>query len=162
MNPKRSTYTVEEAKRKMEGYCAYQERSHKEVEDKLKELGLITQAREMILLHLLEQDYLNEERFSRSFARGKFRMKKWGRKRIEIELKYRGVSSYNIRQGLSEIEEKDYEEALREVARKRYESTLEPHPMKKRKKVADFLLRKGFESNRVYAVLMDLENEDQS
>jgi len=146
----------------MERYCAYQDRCHSEVEGKLGEMGLIPEAREMILLHLLEQDYLNEERFSRSFARGRFRIKKWGRVRIERELKLRGISGYNIRQGLSEIDEEEYGSVLMELAHGKYHSTLEDHPLKRRKKVADFLLRKGFESDRVYAVLLDLEKEDRS
>lgn len=158
MKQKRSTYTVEEIKSKMEAYCAYQERCHSEVESKLKQMDLIPEARELILLHLLEQDFLNEERFARSFARGRFRIKKWGRSRIERELKYKGISAYNVKKALSEIEMPEYESTLKELAARKYDSVTESHPLKKRKKVADYLLRKGFESDRVYAVLMELEN----
>ena len=146
----------------MERFCAYQDRCHKEVEAKLAEMGLIPEARELILLHLLEHDYLNEERFARSFARGRFRIKDWGRVRIVRELKLRDISEYNIRKGLSEIDQEEYDTSLRELAEKKFRSTLEKHPMKKRKKVADFLLRRGFESDKVYGVLIDLEKEDQS
>lgn len=145
----------------MEGFCAYQDRCHKEVEEKLQAYNVIPEAREMILLHLLEEEYLNEERFARSFARGKFRIKKWGRVRIERELKLKDISSFNIRQGLSEIDPEQYQQTLFELAEKKFQLTPEKHLMKKRKKVADFLLRRGFESQKVYAVLRDLENADE-
>ena len=162
MKQRRSTYTVEEIKRKMEAYCAYQDRCHKEVEERLREYDLIPEAREMILLHLLEEGFLNEERFARSFARGRFRMKKWGRKRIEKELLSRDISSYNIKQGLSEIDPDDYQRTLVELAEKKYQQTTEKHPLRKRKKVADFLLRRGFESQKIYAILLELENAEKS
>ncbi len=159
MKPRKSTYSLQELKSKMEAYCAYQERCHKEVEKKLRDYDLIPEAREMILLHLLEEGYLNEERFARSFARGRFRIKKWGRLRIERELRLRDVSAYNIRQGLSEITPKEYEQTLSDLAEKKFREVTETHPMKKRKKVADFLLRRGFESQKVYAILLELEKE---
>ncbi len=162
LKPKKSTYSLEELKAKMEAYCAYQDRCHKEVEEKLRAYDLIPEAREMILLHLLEEGFLNEERFARSFARGKFRIKKWGRMRIERELSSRDISSYNIKQGLSEIDSDDYEQTLFELAEKKFEQTHEKHALKKRRKVADFLLRKGFESQKVYAVLLELEKEKKS
>lgn len=157
MKAKKSTYTIEELKSKMEAYCAYQDRCHKEVEEKLRDHGLIPEAMELILLHLLENDFLNEERFARNFARGKFRIKKWGRVRIERELKLRDISTYNIRKGLLEIDPEEYEQVLFELAEKKFRSTQVEHPMKKRKAVADFLLRRGFESQRIYAILLDLE-----
>lgn len=85
----KKTYTVEEAKSKLETYCSYQERCHAEVEKKLKSMGMIPQAADLIIAHLIENNYLNEERFARAFARGKHRMKFWGRVRITHELKDR-------------------------------------------------------------------------
>ena len=160
MPEKKLTFTVEEAKRSLERFCAYQDRCHQEIERKLKEMRMIPQAREVIFLHLMEHDFLNEERFARSFARGKFRIKQWGRHRIERELKQKEISAYNIKAGLSEISSEDYEETFLEVSRKRFLSIDEPDKYKKRKKVADFLLRKGFESHKVYEVLKDLESEN--
>jgi len=162
MQQKKSTYTLEEAKRSMERYCVYQDRCHQEIEKKLREMKMIPEACEIILLHLMEHDFLNEERFSRSFARGKFRIKQWGRRRIEMELKQRDISAYNIKAGLSEISQEEYEKVFEEVSKKRFESVHEPNVFKKRKKVADFLLRKGFESNKVYEVLRELEKENNS
>jgi len=162
MQQKKSTYTLEEAKRSMERYCVYQDRCHQEIGKKLREMRMIPDACDLILLHLMEHDFLNEERFSRSFARGKFRIKQWGRRRIEMELKQREISAYNIKAGLSEISQEDYEKVFEEVSKKRFESVHEPNVFKKRKKVADYLLRKGFESNKVYEVLRELEKGNNS
>ena len=123
---------------------------------------MIRQASEVIQLHLMEHDFVNEERFSRSFARGKFKIKKWGKKRIVNELKLREVSNYNIQAGLSEIDATEYENTLEEIGRKRFENMRETNTLKKRKKVADFLLRKGFESDKVYELVMALERENIS
>jgi len=123
---------------------------------------MIQQASEVIQLHLMEHDFVNEERFSRSFARGKFKIKKWGKKRIVNELKLREVSTYNIQAGLSEIDAIEYENTLEEIGRKRFENVRETNTLKKRKKVADFLLRKGFESDKVYELVMALERENIS
>lgn len=123
---------------------------------------MIKQASEVIQLHLMEHDFVNEERFARSFARGKFKIKKWGKKRIVNELKKREVSNYNIEAGLSEIDPIEYENTLDETGRRRFENVRETNTLKKRKKVADFLLRKGFESHKVYELVMALERENIS
>ena len=90
------TYTVDEAKARMERYCAYRERCHKEVLQKLKQLRMIPEACDQIIHHLITNNYLNETRFAQAFARGKFRTKKWGKRRIVRELKFRDISKYNI------------------------------------------------------------------
>ena len=123
---------------------------------------MIQQASEVIQLHLMEHDFVNEERFARSFARGKFKIKKWGKKRIVNELKQREVSNYNIEAGLSEIDPIEYQNTLEEIGRRRFENVRETNTLKKRKKVADFLLRKGFESHKVYELVMALERENIS
>ncbi|RDI08605.1 regulatory protein RecX [Flavobacterium sp. AG291] len=143
------SYTVEEAKRKMEHYCAYQERCHDEVVLKLKSLNMIPQAIDVIVVHLLDNNYLNEERFACSFARGKFRIKHWGKRRITNELKTRNISRYNIERALKEIPEGEYLDAFHELADKQWEITRESNIQKKKKKVMDYLLRKGYESNLV-------------
>ena len=143
----------------MERYCAYQDRCHFEVEKKLSEMSLIPAARELILLHLMEHDFLNEQRFAMSFARGKFRIKGWGKVRIERELKQRQISAYNIKKALAQITEGEYQDTLEELARKKHRSVHGDSIWKKRRKVADFLLYRGFESDRVYAALQALEQE---
>lgn len=149
-------YTVDEVRNKMESFCVYQERCHNEVENKLTEYRLIPQAKEKILLHLMENDFLNEERFAKTFARGKFRIKKWGKQRIIRELKQKGISEYNIRSALKEIEEENYIKTFNQLARKRFLAVKEPNVYKKRKKVADYLLYKGYEPDMVYKKIKEL------
>jgi len=159
---KKLTYTVEEAKRSIERYCAYQDRCHQEIDRKLREMRMIPEARDLIFLHLMEHDFLNEERFARSFARGKFRIKRYGKRRIEMELKQRDISTYNIKAALSEISDDEYIHVFEELSRKKFESVHESNVYKKRKKVADYLLRKGYESDKVYQILRELEKENNS
>ncbi len=140
------TYTVEEAKRKMEHFCAYQERYHEEAIQKLKGMRMIPEAVDTIMAHLIAHGFINEERFARSFARGRFRIKQWGKKRIVLELKARGISKYNIDLALSEINPGEYLETFYSLAQKQWDSTPEGNVFKKKKKIADFLLRKGYET----------------
>ncbi len=151
----KKTYTVQEAIKAMEHYCAYQERCHKEVANKLYQLRMIPAAQDLILLHLLQENFLNEERFSKAFARGKFNIKKWGRIRITNELKFRNISAYNIKSGLKEIEESLYFKTLETLAQKKWDTTRESNHFKKKKKVIDFLLRRGFESSLVFEITND-------
>ncbi len=155
MNLKKS-YTVEDAKRALEKYCAYQERCHKEVEQKLYDYNMIPEAKELIIVHLIEHNFLNEERFAKSYARGKFRIKKWGKQRITRELKFRNISAYNIKSALKEINENDYFSTFNTLAEKRFNSIKEPNIYKKKKKLADYLLYRGWESNLVYEKINSL------
>tara|TARA_R110002073_G_scaffold57778_4_gene146748 strand:+ start:167484 stop:167951 length:468 start_codon:yes stop_codon:yes gene_type:complete len=150
------SFTLEEAKDKLQHYCGYQERCHQEVERKLNSMNLIAEVKEHIILYLMEHDFLNEERFAKSFARGKFRMKKWGRKRIVNELKFRNVSTYNIKSALNEFSEADYLKTFNELAEKRVQVINEVNLYKKRKKLADYLLYRGWESTIVYAKVTEL------
>jgi len=143
-------HTLTEATKKLEHYCAYQERCHKEVITKLREMRMVPQARDLIVTHLIQENYLNEERFARAFARGKFRIKKWGRNRIVSELKQRAISKYNIKAALSEIDDNDYLTTFDELAEKRIREIKETHPQKRKKKLVDYLLYRGWESNLVY------------
>jgi regulatory protein len=151
------SYTVSEATKRMERYCAYQERCHKEVHQKLKEMRMIPEARDQIIHHLLQHDFLNETRFSQAFARGKFRTKKWGKNRVIRELKFREISAYNIKIALAEIPELDYLSAFDLLAEKRMSQLLsEKNLQKKRKKLADYLLYRGWESNLVWEKVKEL------
>ena len=150
------SFTLEQATRAMERYCAYQERCHKEVETKLWKMNMIPLAQEEIILHLLQHDFLNETRFSQSFARGKFRIKSWGKQRITRELKTRGISKRNIDIALKEIASEEYEAVFKKLSRKRYDQLYaEKNKFTKRKKLADYLLYRGWESDRVYAAVME-------
>ncbi|WKB82503.1 regulatory protein RecX [Cellulophaga omnivescoria] len=150
------SYTIKEATHKLEQYCAYQERCHKEVTKKLKDMGMITDARDLIITHLIKENYLNEERFAQSFARGKFNIKKWGKNRIINELKFRDISIYNIKTALKEIDEDQYIQTLNELASKRANEVKETNIYKKRKKIADYLLYRGWESHLVYEKVQEL------
>lgn len=150
------SYTVEEAMQKLMHFCAYRDRSQKEVEDKLDSLRMIPEAKEQIIINLMQEGFLNEERFARSYVRGKFRIKKWGRVKITQELKKRGISSPIIKLGLSEIKEANYIETLYDLAEKKLEMITEPNSYKKKKKLSDHLLRRGYESSLVFECTNEL------
>ena len=150
------SYTLDEAKKKIENYCAYQDRCHKEVANKLREMGMIPRAIDQIIGHLIQENFLNEERFAKSYARGKFNIKKWGKKRIVNELKMRGISKYNITSALKEIDENEYLNTLNLLAEKRLEAIREKNIQKRRKKLADYLLYRGWESHLVYEKITEL------
>ncbi|PZD78962.1 regulatory protein RecX [Mesonia sp. K7] len=156
LRPQKS-YTIEEATQKLKKYCAYQERCHQEVEKKLKDLRIIPQGRAKIIAELIQENYLNEERFAKAFARGKFRIKKWGKFRIKRELEQREISVFNIRSALAEISEAAYAETLEELFRKKVKNTSENNTYKLKKKVADYLLYRGWESHLVYEKLQELD-----
>lgn len=144
------------ARQKMEFYCSYQERCHQEVQEKLYSYDLSEKERNQIIVHLIEHNFLNEERFARSFARGKHRIKHWGKIRIVIELKQRQISSPNIKCALTEIPEEEYQDTFDKLAEKHWETIRETNALKKKKKFCDYLLRKGWESNLVYGKMKEL------
>lgn len=149
-------YTLTEATKKLEGYCAYQERCHREVVNKLREMRMIPEAIDQIVVHLIDNNYLNEERFAQSFARGKFNIKKWGRRRITLELKQRSISRFNIKTAMKEIDDSAYLETFDILADKRLAQITETNRLKRRKKLADYLLYRGWESDLVYAKIKEL------
>ena len=155
MNSQKS-YTLEEAKRALERYCVYQDRCHKEVISKLYDCNMIPETHDIIIVHLIQHDFLNEERFSKSYARGKFRIKKWGKVRIVRELKFRNISAYNVKTALKEIEDSDYFNTFNTLALKKFDSITESNPYKKKKKLADYLLYRGWESDLVYKKVSEL------
>ena len=150
------TFTLQEATQKLEYYCSYQERCHQEVVSKLYELHMIPQAMDIIIVHLIDHNFLNETRFACSFARGKHRIKQWGRIRIVNELKFKKISVYNINLALKEITEDEYLETFNTLAERQWEIIRETNIFKKKKKFGDFMLRKGFESFLVYDKLKEL------
>ncbi|MCM4150612.1 RecX family transcriptional regulator [Arenibacter sp. N53] len=156
MTPLQNSYSVDEATKKLEGYCAYQDRCHKEVISKLRTMHMIPEAIDVIVGHLIKENFLNEERFARSFARGKFNIKKWGKNRIENELKFREISKYNIRLAMEEIEPTKYLKTFNSIAKKRLAEIREKDLQKRRKKLADYLLYRGWESGMVYEKVYEL------
>lgn len=152
-------YSIKEAILKIEHYCAYQERCHQEVESKLWEMKLDSDERDQVMAHLIGQNFLNEERFARSFARGKHRIKHWGKIRIVNELKLRKINQTLIRMALNEITDEEYFETFETLSQKNWESIRETNSLKKRKKFCDFLLRRGFESHLIYEKVKQLEGD---
>ncbi|MCF7559726.1 RecX family transcriptional regulator [Sabulilitoribacter multivorans] len=146
----KKTYTLQEATKKLEHYCAYQERCHQEVRKKLESMHMIPEAIDVIIVHLLKHNFLNEERFAKTFVRGKFRIKAWGRRRLTYELKKKDISKVNINQALTEIENEEYIEVFNELAEKKARLIKETNVYKKRKKLIDYLSYKGFETHLVY------------
>lgn len=150
------THTIDEAQKALEHYCAYQERCHQEVRKKLQSMGMIPIAIDTIINRLIEDSYLNETRFAMAFARGKFRIKQWGKQRITRELKMRDISAYNIKAALQQFSDADYQKTLYALAEKRCAAIKETNPFKKKKKLADYLLYRGWESHLVYEVVGEL------
>lgn len=152
----KQTYTLSEAKKKLEHYCAYQERCHKEVLQKLKGMHMIPEAIDVVIGHLLEHNFLNEERFAKTFVSGKFKIKKWGRRRLVQELKQKDISKYNINLGLQTIGEMEYIDTFNALADKKLNSIKETNSLKKKKKLADYLLYRGWEPHLVYDKVNEL------
>jgi len=151
-----NNFEVDLVKKKLEYFCAYQERCHQDVENKLRSMNIGFQIKENVMLHLLENDFLNEERFVKTFARGKFRIKKWGKERIIRELKFKLISEYNIISALNEIDENEYYTTFNDLAIKRLSELKESNKYKKRKKLADYLLYRGWETDMVYKKIVEL------
>lgn len=137
--------TKEEALQKLKQYCAYQERSHSEAVQKLWDLGVRKTEHDEIVSALIEEDYLNEERFAVQYAGGRFRMKDWGRKKIFYALKEKKISTYCINKAMKAIPEEDYAKKLHSLAEKKYNALKGEQYLVRKKKTTDYLLQKGYE-----------------
>ena len=145
--------TKEQALQKAKHYCGYQERSHSEVKEKLYSLGLYKQQVEECLSQLIEENYLNEERFAIQFAGGKFRMNQWGKVKILYALKEKKLSEYCIRKAIGQIDKDDYEKTLKDLLLKKYNLLKDDELPVRKKKVINYLIQKGFESDLVYTAV---------
>jgi regulatory protein len=138
-------------------YCNYQERSHQEVRDKLYELGAYTGEVNQLIAELIEVDLLNEERFARSFARGRFKLKQWGRVKIIQHLKQHRISDYLLKKALKEIDASEYFETAKRLASRKWESLkTEKDQYTRKNKVFRYLLQKGYESSLIGEVLTEI------
>jgi regulatory protein len=154
----RKYLSKEEAYQKLKQYCSYQERSHHEAEQKLWELGIRKDDQHEIIAKLIEEDYLNEERFAIQYAGGKFRMKGWGKKKIQYGLKEKRVSEYCIKNALKSIDEEDYLKSLQKLAEEKYELLKNEQHLVRKRKTIDYLLQKGYESELTYRQVQQLIN----
>ena len=141
--------TKEQALQKLKHYCGYQERCHSEVKEKLYSLGVWKKDQDEIIAALIEEKYLDEERFAIAFAGGRFRLKQWGRVKIKYELKQKQVSEYSIKKALKLIDEADYLKVLQKLATEKYAVLKDEQFLLRKKKTMDYLLGKGFEMELV-------------
>ena len=155
-NTSEKSYTIKEATIKLMQYCAYRDRSQKEVQEKLREMRMIPEACEQITIQLMRENFLNEERFARSFVRGKFRIKKWGRIKIKQELKKRDISEPLIKISFTEIDNSDYYSTLKYLAEKKLPLIKESDSYKKKQKLISFLHQKGYEFPIILEVIAEL------
>jgi len=144
---------MKDALQKAAAFCAYQERTQQEVRDRLKDWGVWGDDAEEIIGELIVQNYLNEERFAKSFAGGKFRVKGWGKRKIQQHLKQRGISGYNLDQALKEIEPDDYRQTLADLLDKKRRSLHDDNPLVIKQKLVRYAMSKGYESDLIFAVL---------
>ena len=151
------SYTIEEAEKALEHYCSYQERTHIEVDKKLQSLGMIPVVRERILMHLLQNNFLNEERFARAYSRGKFNNNKWGRVKIKQQLLQKGASEANIRIGLTEINEEVYFGMIKSLASKYQLRNKETNAYKRKQNLLRYLMQKGYEADLIYDFLKTVD-----
>ncbi|AKD53527.1 regulatory protein RecX [Spirosoma radiotolerans] len=147
------TDSVKDALRKAAMFCAYQERTQQEVRDRLNGWGVYVDDAEEVIAELIQQNYLNEERFAKSFAGGKFRVKGWGRRKIKQQLQQRGISGYNLDQAMKEIAPDDYRETLADLLAKKRQSLRDDNPLVVKQKLVRYALSKGYESELIFTVL---------
>lgn len=153
---KKEVLTYLDALEKLKKYCAYQERAQSEVRKKAFSYGLSSEEAESVISDLIQENYLNEQRFAEAFVRGKYKFKRWGRKKLELELKARQVSPYCIKKGMAQIEPELYFSNLVYIAEKRLPLTKGKHPAEIRQKLFQHLLLKGYESHLIEEVIGDL------
>lgn len=156
MERKKQFLTKSEAKLKAASFCAYQERSQREVRNKLYDYGLYQDEVEDVLTELIMEGFINEERFAKAYAGGKFRVKKWGINKITQGLKQHDLSSYCIKKGLEEIEIEDYWSTIESLVEKKALEIKEQDLFRKREKISRHLISKGFESEKVWPIVKEL------
>lgn len=154
---KEKSYTDKEILMKISAFCAYQERTQQEVRDKLYDYGLDKDTVEETIVRLIQENFLNEERFAIAYAGGKFRVKKWGRKKILEGLKQKNISEYCIRQAMKEIPDKEYRATLLDLIEKRASKEKETNAYKRKYKIAQHVISKGYEPELVWDILNDNE-----
>jgi regulatory protein len=143
---------------KIQNWCVYQDRCQQEVRDKLYEYGLWTDAVEELISKLIADNFINEERFAQSYARGKFSIKKWGRIKIKLHLKQKRISDYSIKKALNEIDSEAYYETLKKVLLQKKNTTKESNPIKLKFKLATYAMSRGFEQDLIFDVLEEIQS----
>lgn len=145
--------TFDQVLDKLKHFCSYRDRAHTEVKSKLYELGVWGEQADEIIAALIQENYLNEERYARSFARGKFRIKNWGRRKIVHALKFKQISPYCIKKSLEEIDEEEYIKTLTQLATDKYQSLKKNQYLVRQYKTTQYLIAKGYEPDLVREVM---------
>ena len=153
---KSKIYDLKDVKLRIRHYCAKEDRCQQQVIDKLSNYGVSISVLEEILQDLIHEKYVDEERYARSFCSGKFKIKKWGRQKIIFELKKKKVSEVCIQKGLEEIDEVAYLNTLQQLLEKKKDSTNDANQFLRKKKIVDYLVRKGYESDLVWEAVHKL------
>ena len=149
-------YDVKIIKEKIRHYCAIMDRCQYQVITKLKSYGLSDVLADEILIELIQNKYLDEERFARSFCSGKFKIKRWGRNKIAFELSKLKVPKSCISQAMLEIDDVDYNDVIKHLVNKKMALLKHKNTYVRKKKVVDYLLRKGYESELVWSYVHKL------
>lgn len=152
----KKSYTFDEIKQKLVNYCVYQDRCHSEIEQKMREFLLIPEAKDEIVLYLIKENYLNEERFTRSYIRGKFSIKHWGRTKIKMNLRQKGITDKLISRCMDEIDADDYENTVSKIYHDYFSKQKGLKEYQKKSKTIKYLISRGFE----YELILDVINND--
>ncbi len=152
-NKPKKKLTPNQALIRAEATCAYQERCQQEMRDKLYDWGLHSLEVENIIARLITDNFLNEERFAIAFAGGKFRIKKWGRIKIKLELKKRKISDYCIRKAMQQIDDTDYAKTIRDLIAKKSKEIKGGKEYIRKYKIAKFVASRGFEQDLIWEIL---------
>jgi regulatory protein len=142
---------------KIQYFCSYQERCIRDTEEKLKDWTVQKKLIPSIIRQLQEEGYINEERFAKVYAGGKFRVNKWGRQKIEFELKLKGIPEGIIKKGIEEIDEEDYQRILRDLIRKKQKEITPEKDLNIREKIITFVQGKGYEMELILTALKELK-----
>ena len=152
-------YDIKIAIERLKKYCSIQDRCQQDVIKKIKNWGLTKNSQDYILEILIQESYIDELRYTKSFCRGKFNIKKWGRNKIKYELKKKNISNNCILEGLNEIDEPSYLETMEKIFKNKQENKLEKNIFIKNNKIASFLINKGYESNLVWDIIKQKNNK---
>ena len=157
--PYKKILSPEQALIRIQKYCAYQERSQQEVRNRLYNWGLRSNEIESMIVDLIQDNFLKEERFASAFTGGKFRQKKWGKVKIKMALQEKRVSAPLIKKALSEIREKDYIKTLKDIIRMREKLVKETNSYKRKHKIATYAIQRGFEPELVWSIVGQADEE---
>jgi regulatory protein len=161
MEPKKKWLSPDQIYQKITAFCAYQERCHSEVRNKLIQLGCYGDFLEQQIIRLIEENFLNEERFAKLYAQSKMRQKQWGKIKIDLQLKAKKVSDYCRKKALNEIDQIEYRQTLEKILISKWQSTTYQSEYDRKIKIQQYAFRKGFESELIQAIFEQLYNSDR-